>query len=419
MSAPLLVQGALVGDDAVDLRIVDGTITEVGSGLTPTAGDEIVDGTGCAAIPGLVNGHTHTAMTLFRGYGDDLPLMEWLESWIWPAERHLTEDDVYWGARLAMAEMLRSGTTHLVDMYWHPEAVARAAVDSGIRATVAGVFFDGGDPDAGRPQRPALLDALDALAEAGPRIRPAVGPHAVYTVSGESLGWLAEVAGERDIPVHIHLAETQQEVTDCLAAHGLTPAAWLDRQGALGSRTVAAHGCWLDDADLALVAERSATVVTNPVSNMKLATGRTFPYPAAVAAGVQVGLGTDGASSNNGLDLLGDLKVFSLAQKHAADDPAVLPADEALAVATGCRSSLLGGRPLEVGAPGDVVLVRIDGLGVAPSEPAAGLVYAATGAQVETVVVAGEVVVRDGQVAGADEVLAEVGHRSRRLRRTV
>jgi 5-methylthioadenosine/S-adenosylhomocysteine deaminase len=414
---PVVIRGAVVGDEVVDLRLADGVVAAVGPDLAASPGDEVFDGTGCVALPGLVNGHTHASMTLFRGYGDDLPLMEWLERWIWPAEQRLEAEDVYWGARLAMAEMLRTGTTHLVDMYWHPEAVARAAVDAGIRATTAAVFFDGGDAEAGRRQRPQVLDTLDALADAGPLVRPAVGPHAVYTVSGDSLAWLAEVADERALPIHIHLSETADEVTRCRAEHGESPAAWLDRLGGLSERTVAAHGCWLDDADLALVAERRATVVTNPVSNMKLATGRTFPYPAAVAAGVPVGLGTDGASSNNGLDLLADLKVLALAQKHAADDPAVLPAEEALAVATGQRSAVLGGRPLEVGAPADVALVRVDGLGVAPSAPAAGLVYAATGAHVEAVVVAGRVRVRHGRVEGIDEILAEVRHRAARLRR--
>lgn len=412
----IVVRRAVVDDEPVDLRLAGGVITAVGGVVEAQPGDEVVGAAGCVAIPGLVNGHTHAAMTLFRGYGDDLPLMEWLERWIWPAEQRLTADDVYWGARLAMGEMLHAGTTHLVDMYWHPEAVARAATDAGIRATVAAVFFDGGDAEAGRRQRPAVLDALDALAEAGPLVRPAVGPHAVYTVSGESLAWLAEVADERGLPYHVHLSETRDEVERCLADHGERPAAWLDRLGALSERTVAAHGCWLDDTELELLAERRATVVTNPVSNMKLATGRAFPYPAAVAAGVPVGLGTDGASSNNGLDLLADLKVLALAQKHAAEDPAVLPADEALEVATGRRSPVLGGRPLEVGAPADLALVRVDGLGVAPSAPAAGLVYAATGAHVETVVVGGRIRVRDGRVEDTDEILAEVRHRAARLR---
>ena len=221
-------------------------------------------------------------------------------------------------------------------MYWHPEATARAVADAGLRATIGAPLFDLDGVPSSCARRPGA--DLEALAGLGPTITPALAPHAIYTVSEESLRWIAELSAERGLPIQIHLSETEKEVQDCLAAHGERPAFYLDRLGLLSERTVLAHGVWLDPDELALIAERGATVVTNPVANMKLAVGGVFPHPAARAAGVPVGLGTDGAGSNDSLDLLADLKVFALAQKHAAADPTAIDAAEAWAVATGARA---------------------------------------------------------------------------------
>ncbi len=274
-------------------------------------GDEMIDAGGAHLLPPLVNGHTHAAMTLFRGSGGDLPLMPWLEEKIWPVEAKLAEEDVYWGARLACAEMLRSGTTRFWDMYWHPAATARAVSTpgSGRRSAPRSSTSAAAPADL----REAAHRGLEALAGCGPEITPALAPHAIYTVSEESLRWIGELSGERDLPVQIHLSETEAGgpgLPRRSTAPG--PAFYLDRLGLLSERTVLAHGVWLDPEELALIAERGATVVTNPVANMKLAVGGVFPYPAARAAGVAVGLGTDGAGSNDSLDLLADLKTFAL-----------------------------------------------------------------------------------------------------------
>src|SRR4029077_13804170 len=194
---------------------------------------------------------------------------------------------------------------------------------------------------------------LERLAGLGPAVAPALAPHSIYTVSEESLRWIGALGAGRETPIQIHLAETEHEVEECVAAHGLRPAAYLDSLGMLSERTLLAHGVWLDREELDLVAARGATVVTNPVANMKLAVGGVFPYPAARDAGVAVGLGTDGAGSNDSLDLLADLKTFALAQKHAAADPTAIDAGEAWAVATGASAPRLGATKLEVGAPAD------------------------------------------------------------------
>jgi 5-methylthioadenosine/S-adenosylhomocysteine deaminase len=409
----LTIANALLDGRRVGLRCEDGKIAALAADVAPQAGEETLDAGGAHLVPPLVNGHTHAAMTLFRGSGGDLPLMPWLEEKIWPVEAKLTDEDVYWGARLACAEMLRSGTTRFWDMYWQPEATARAVGDAGIRATIGAPLFDlNGSPEK---LRDSAHRSLEALAEFGPEITPALAPHAIYTVSEESLRWIGELSAERDLPIQIHLSETEKEVQDCLAEHGERPAFYLDRLGMLSERTVLAHGVWLDPDELALVAERGATVVTNPVANMKLAVGGVFPHPAARSAGVPVGLGTDGAGSNDSLDLLSDLKTFALVQKHAAADPTAIDAAEAWAVATGMRAPLLGASKLEPGAPADFLLLRPDAPELGIGDLTADLVYAASGAAVDTAVVGGKVLMRGGEVPELGEVVAHAAESVERL----
>jgi 5-methylthioadenosine/S-adenosylhomocysteine deaminase len=409
------VAGAVLEGETVGLREEDGLIVELGPSVEPKTGDEVIDADGLLLSPPMVNGHTHAAMTLFRGFGDDMPLMEWLRTKIWPAEAKLRPDDVYRGARLACLEMIRSGTTRFFDMYWHGSEAARAAVDAGLRASISNVIIDQLDPAKGESMRGEVIELLDRIAEADPRISPSLGPHAIYTVSSQSLAWIAEVAAEREIAVQIHLSETEPEVSDCLDAHGKRPAAYLDELGLLGPRTLLAHGVWLDQSELELIAERDATVVANPAANMKLAVGGVLPYPAATRAGVRLGLGTDGVSSNSNLDSFEEVKLFSLSQKHASGDSSTLPADEALAIARGLRSPALGGTPLEVGQPADFLLLRGSDPELSAGDLDADLVYSAGGSVVDTTVVAGQVLMRRRVVPGADELVAEVRARATRL----
>ncbi len=460
----LTVTGALVDGRSVRVRCVDGTIEAIGADVASQPGDETIDAAGAPLVPALLNGHTHAAMTLFRGYGGDLPLMRWLREKIWPVEARLEPDDVYWGTRLACAEMIRTGTARFWDMYWHPQATARAVEDAGLRAHVGGPLFDAeGGTEAIKST--ALAD-LAGLADSGPAIERSLAPHSIYAVSEGLLRWTAETAAEHGAAIHIHVSETEREVEDCLAAHGERPAAYLDRLGLLGARTVLAHGVWLDEAELELIAERGATVVANPVANLKLAVGGVLPYPAARRAGVAVGLGTDGAGSNDSLDLLADLKTFALMQRHVSGDPTVLPATEALEIATGARApalfdragdggsagadggvragsagsaaggtglaaggtgsvavdsgSVAGGAvhrtpALAPGAPADFLLLRRDAPEIGIGDLASDLVYAASGAVVDTTVVAGRVLMRGGEVEGEAEILARAAERARRL----
>jgi 5-methylthioadenosine/S-adenosylhomocysteine deaminase len=426
---PLTVTGAVLDGKTVGVRCVDGEIGALGPAVAPEPGDETIDAAGAPLVAPLVNGHTHAAMTLFRGYKGDLPLMRWLREAIWPIEQKLEPDDVYWGTRLACLEMIRTGTTRFWDMYWHPGESARAVLDAGLRATIGGPLFDAdGETAAMRDKALANLDELFGFDGA---VDVSLAPHSIYTVSEGLLRWVAETAAEREVSIQIHLSETEREVIDCVERHGLRPAAYLDRLGVLGERTVLAHGVWLDRAELELIAARGCTVVANPAANMKLAVGGVFPYPAAREAGVGVGLGTDGAGSNDSLDLLSDLKLFALSQRHAAADATVIPAAEAWQVATGFRSSLLHRALGEVqrfsalrepknvapavGERADFLLLRPNSHELALGELHADLVYAASGSVVDTTVVGGRVLMRGGEVTGAEEVVARAVERSRRL----
>jgi 5-methylthioadenosine/S-adenosylhomocysteine deaminase len=411
----LLVTDARLPDGGrVGLRCApDGTIAALGPDVVAATGEEALDAAGAVLVPPLVNGHTHAAMTLFRGSGGDLPLMPWLEERIWPVEARLEAEDVYWGTRLACLEMIRSGTTRFWDMYWHPEATARAVADAGMRATIGAPMFDQGR-DAGAAQTEARA-SLETLAAFGGPVTAALAPHSIYMVSEGSLRFLAELSAESGAPVQIHLSETKPEVDDCLGEHGLRPAAYLDRLGLLSDRTVLAHGVWLDDEELDLIAARGATVVSNPAANMKLAVGKVFDYPSARAARVPVGLGTDGAGSNDSLDLLADLKLFALAQRHAAADATAISVEDAWAIATGAKAPRLGATPLAVGAPADFLLLDPNAPELAIGDLHADLVYAADRTAIDTVVVAGQVLMRGGAQPERDEIVARARERAKRL----
>jgi 5-methylthioadenosine/S-adenosylhomocysteine deaminase len=422
---PLAVTGAVLDGETVGLRCVEGTIAALGPEVTAEPGDETIEAAGAPLVAPMVNGHTHAAMTLFRGYGGDLPLMRWLREVVWPVEAKLEPEDVYWGVRLACAEMIRTGTTRFWDMYWHPAASARAVRDAGLRATIGGPLFDADGKTAA--MRETALGNLEQLAGFGPQIDSSLAPHSIYTVSEGLLRWTAELASEREVPIQIHLSETEQEVSDCLERHDVRPAAYLDRLGMLNERTVLAHGVWLDRDELELIAERGCTVVANPVANMKLAVGGVFPY----AAGVAVGLGTDGPGSNDSLDLFSDLKTFALAQRHASGDSTVIPAKEAWQIATGAGAPLLAPHNLElhqivnptdrefdavrVGGPADFLLLRVNSPELGLGDLYSDLVYAASGSIVDTTVVGGRVLMRNGEVPDLEELVARAVERAQRL----
>jgi 5-methylthioadenosine/S-adenosylhomocysteine deaminase len=420
---PLNIENVVVDGAPATIHCDAGLIASIDRGGDEAEGDvrgptsEVLDGRGCVAHPPLINAHTHAAMTLFRGNGDDLPLMQWLEQRVWPYERRLTADDIYAGTRLAILEMVRSGTVFFNDMYWDFAAAAAAVEEMGVRACLSHVLIDFGDDEAARSTRRAIEDVESEAAGLSERISHALGPHSIYTVSEESLRWAGEFAHDRDLLMHIHVAETEREVRECVERHGCSPVEYLDRLGLLSSRTVAAHTVWLSDADIGLLGERGVVCVHNPVANMKLAVGGVYPYRRLAEAGAVCALGTDGAGSNNNLDLFEEMKVAALLQKFRDGDPTSLPAAEAMAMATTNPAPPFGlaGPELTPGRDADLILIDA---GAPPMEPVhsltSNLVYSAHGDVVDSVVCAGRVIMRHREVEGEQEILAaarEAAHR--------
>lgn len=361
-----------------------------------------------ALIPGLVNAHTHAAMTLLRGVADDLPLMQWLQEHIWPLEQKwIGEAFVRDGVQLAMAEMIRGGITCFNDMYFFPEVVAREAVRAGMRAAVGMIVVDfptawAGDADDYLRKGLALRD--DYRHE--PLIATVFAPHAPYTVSDEPLARIRTWSEELDCPVHIHLHETADEIHRSSQQYGMRPLKRLDQLGLVGPHLIGVHMTQLEDGEIARLAETGASVVHCPESNLKLASG-FCPAAKLLAAGINVALGTDGAASNNDLDLLGETRTAALLAKAVANDAAALPAHQALRMATLNGAAALGlaaeTGSLAVGKSADVVAIGLEHIESLPIyNPVSDLVYAAGRQQVTDVWVAGRRVLKKRELLTLD-----------------
>lgn len=409
----VLIKDVQVEGDITHLYIEGTRIAEIGK---KREADTVIDGKGKVALPGFVNLHTHAAMTLFRGYGDDLDLPTWLETKIWPTEAKLTPDDVYWGTKLACLEMIKTGTTTFNDMYFHMDQAAKAVKEMGLRAFLAEGIVDLNDPERAVKQLRAAEDANRKVAALKlDRITPVLGPHAIYTVSKDSLLRIRELADKSGSLIHMHLSETKREVDDCVTETGMRPAKYLDSVGFLAKDVIAAHGCWLDASEIELIAQTGAKVAHCPVSNMKLATGQAMPYSALKEAAVVMGLGTDGAASNNSLDMFETMKVAALLQKFANNDPKVMPAIEAYQLATlgGARALGIDAGLIGVDRLADIIVLDPRRAELTPRHnDVSNWVYSARGSLIDTMVCDGEVVMRARRVKGEQEILekaADVG----------
>lgn len=403
----LLIKDALLDGAVTDVYIEENKIRQIGSGLQVQA-DQVIDGNRKALIPGLVNAHTHAAMTLFRGFGDDMPLMPWLEQKIWPNEAKMTHEDVYWGTKLACLEMIKSGTTTFFDMYQKFRATADAVEEMGLRALLAGVCFDHFNSELAEKSKRENEKLIVEAEHYSDRIQYAVGPHAIYTVSGELLQWIHGFATEHDVPIHLHLAETEGEVQNSLKAFGLTPVRYLDKLGILSPRLVIAHGLYIDDEEIRMLADHDVKVVHNPASNMKLASGIRFKFCEMREAGVTVALGTDGCSSSNNLDMVEAMKLASLLGKAWRKDPEAIPAGDIFRAATEAGASAIGlnaGRIAE-GCLADLCLVDLNIPAFTPNHNfISNLVYAANGSCVDTVICDGKVLMQAKKVPGEEEII--------------
>jgi len=405
------------------LEAVDGAIAYVG----PVADfeqsgepDELIDGSGCLLMPGLINAHTHAAMTLFRGNADDMPLQPWLEEKIWPVEAKMTEDDVYWGSLLGCAEMIRAGVTCFNDMYHLPRVGARAAMDCGIRMCPSGVLL-GILPNADDMFEEAKAFAREFAARDDVCIHPMLAPHAPYTCPRELLERVITAADEIGVPIHIHLAETVDNVSVSMETYGKRPIQAMDEVGLFDVNVLGAHCVHLDDRDIQIIAEKQVGVAHCPGSNLKLASGiaRTRDL---LAANARVGLGTDGCGSNNNLDLLEEARLAALIAKVDSGDPTAVPAEAALRMATlgGAQACFIDDctGSLEPGKRCDCILVDLDAPHLHPRHSLVShMAYSAQASDVCMTIVDGEVLMRDRELITIDlqEAYAKVAESAERL----
>jgi 5-methylthioadenosine/S-adenosylhomocysteine deaminase len=435
---PLVVTGGIVITmDAARRVLAPGAVAIAGTDIVAVGapdvinagfrGDEIIDATGDVILPGLINTHTHAPMVLFRGLADDLALLEWLQKYIFPAEaRTVSPEFVRIGTRLAALEMIESGTTSYVDMYYFEEEIARVTKEAGLRGVLGQTVIDFPVPDARTPAE--ALGRAEAFIQRfinDELIVPAVAPHSMYTVDARWLTASRALATKYAVPVLIHLAETQDEIRISNQRFRATPVDYLESLGFWGPRTVAAHGVWVTEQGIGTLQRHHVGISNNPESNMKLASG-TAPVPKYLAAGIAVGLGTDGAASNNDLDMFEAMRQSSFQQKLATGDPRVVPAATALEMATIGGARVLGMErligSLEPGKRADVIVVSMSAARQTPMyDPISHLVYVTRGDDVRTTIVNGKVLMRDRKVLTLDEaaVLTDARAVSERVRKAV
>jgi 5-methylthioadenosine/S-adenosylhomocysteine deaminase len=406
----ILIKNVLFGNTHRDILISGNKISRIALDIDEAA-EKIIDGTDKAIVPGFFNAHTHAAMTLMRGYADDMKLMDWLENEIWPLEAVLTPKDVYWGTRLAVLEMIKSGTTFFTDMYYQFDQVAKATDEMGIRAMAGSVIFDMFN-DEMKKAVPGKIERDFEISQKYDNIHFSLAPHAIYTVSGETLKYVKEFSDANDVPIHIHLSETEFEVSECKRNNsGMTPVEYLNSLGILSEKVIAAHCLHLTDNDIKILADTGVKIAHNPISNMKLASGNDFRYPDLKKAGVPVAFGTDGTSSNNNLDMLETAKIAALNQKDKSGDPTVLPADDAMAMLSETCEEFTGLKTgkIEEGYLADFNLVNLRRHDMIPNHNyISNLIYSANGSAVDTVICDGKIVMENCIVPGEDEIFDTV-----------
>ena len=412
-----------VAVDGRDIVAVD-TVEAIGERFSAR---DTIDARGHVVLPGLINTHTHAPMVLYRGLADDLALMEWLQKYIFPAEaKTVSPEFVRAGTRLAALEMIQSGTTVYADMYYFEEEIARATKEAGIRGVLGQTIIQFPVPDAKTPEEGiARAAAFVRQWKSDELIVPAIAPHSMYTLEAKTLKSIRAFADKEQVPVIIHLAETSDEVKVARTKYKTTPTQFLESIGFFGDRTLAAHGVHLTPADIRVLAKRRVGVSHNPESNMKLASG-TAPVIQMQRAGIHVGLGTDGAASNNDLDMFEAMRQAAFLHKLESHDPRALPAKTAIRMATIDGARILGMDrelgSLEAGKRADLIVVSMRSARQTPFyDPLSHLVYVTRGDDVRTVVVNGKIVMRDRQVLTLNEqaILDEAGMWAAKVRQAV
>ena len=412
----LLIKNAIFSDKSKkDVYIEDGHITKIVSRISRKAKNEIDCSGKKAILPGLINCHTHSAMSFLQGYADDLPLKEWLEKKIWPLEAKMTEKDIYWATKLACLKMIKTGTTCFNDMYWFPEMSIKAIREMGLRVVVGFVLMDNKKEEGSVRNIEKNWQLFQK--QKFRNITFSIAPHSIYTVSRKNLIWAKDFAQENKLLIHIHLSETEQEVRDCLKKHKLRPVEYLDSIGFLNKNCLLAHTVWLSAQEIKILEKRKCNVIYNPCSNMKLGSG-IFPYPALNQAGVNICLGTDGSASNNSLDLWEEMKFASLLQKINQRDSRILPVKKVFELATKNAAKALNIRAGEVkeGKIADFILIDLKNINLIPNHNLlSNLIYAGQGNWVSDVICNGKVLMRNHRIKGENEIIEQTQTRIKKL----
>jgi 5-methylthioadenosine/S-adenosylhomocysteine deaminase len=407
----ILIKNATIISNGIkkgSVLIQNDKIVEISNKLGENDADEVINATGKILIPGLVNTHTHLSMTLMRGLADDMPLDTWLNNYIWPVEAELNPEYCYAGALVACAEMIKSGTTCFNDMYFFMDHVARAADEAGLRGIISHGMIDFGDEDKRKQEFKESIRIIKECHNAGNgRIQVAFGPHSPYTCSQELLEEVKRKAAKYGVRIHIHVSETEKEVSDIMEAHGKRPFEYLDEIGFLGGEVTAAHAVWLSNNEIDIIKQRDVKLSHNPSSNMKLSSG-VSPVSELICKETCVSLGTDGPASNNNMDMFEEMKIAALLQKVTTMDPTVLNADEVFKMATinGAKSLGLEDQigSIEVGKKADITLIDARSPQLTPfRNPISHIVYSANGGNVDTVICNGEILMKNRELLTLDE----------------
>ena len=409
MSHTILIKNVLHGDNTTNI-LIEGNRFKSLHAAPDTKADTTIDGSDMAILPPFYNLHTHAAMNILRGYADDMPLFEWLTKHIWPFEEKLKPDDIYWGTRLAILEMIKSGTVFFNDMYFEIDETIRAVEEMGVRAAIGVTMMENHQLTV-REEKFALLHNWKDNEHR--RVILTTAPHAIYTCSEQLLRDCTRLAAETNTRLHIHISETKQEVADCLKAHGTTPVRYLDKIGLLGPNVIAAHVVHVDKEEIQILARRGVTVVHNPCSNMKLASG-IFHFADMMAEGMNIALGTDGSSANNNLDMREEMKTAALLAKVSTGDPTCLPAQTVLDWATvnGARAFGIDAGVIAEGKLADALLVSLNNHRMVPRYSlTSNWVYAADSECIDTVICDGRIVMQHRHVDGEEEIINEIRKR--------
>lgn len=406
-----IVLDGQVSDVFIDGGIIRGIVRagEPVPGGDMVSGVEVVDCSGKAAVPGFVNMHTHAAMSLMRGVGEDLVFSDWIDR-IWDVESKIDEEAVYWGTKVACVEMLKTGTTTFNDHYWFPEAGQLAAAEMGLRPVSSYVAIDRNDPDEAEREKEQIQKMYERSLSWPGLSTFAAGFHAIYSVTEDMIVWTSEFAKKHGLKVHFHLSETRKEVEDSMRKYGLSPVQYLDRLGVLGPEAIAAHTLWLSEEDIEILGRRKVNCVHNINSNLKLASGYRFLYNELRDAGANVCIGTDGCASSNNLDMLEAMKTSAIVQKAWRDDPSAMPLDELvdMATANGARALGLDSGRLVEGASADILIVNMENtFFLSPGSFLANFIYSAHSDCIDSVICNGRFLMKGRAVKGESEILAQ------------